>query len=153
MRFMTRDRGPIPPVILLLSLLTQVGLHVWFPLATLIHRPWSWSGVAVILVGVGVIVSPALAFRRAGTTVIPFEESSSLVVSGMYRIARNPMYLGMVTILIGVAVLAGSLTPFVVPLVFVPIMNLRVIRHEESMLRAAFGDEYRAYTKKVRRWL
>jgi len=101
----------------------------------------------------GDAASPALSFRRSETTIIPFQESSSLVVSGMYRITRNPMYLGMVTILTGIAMLTGSLSPFVIPIIFVPVLNRRVIRHEEAMLEQAFGGEYRDYQRRVRRWL
>ena len=115
--------------------------------------PWTWAGAPLIVIGVSVIVSPALSFQRSETTVVPFKESSSLVVSGMYRITRNPMYLGMAAILLGIAVLTGSLTTFVVPVIFVPLLNRRVIRHEEAMLEEAFGDEYRDYRRRVRRWM
>ena len=150
MAFMTRERGPLPPVILLACILLQIGLHIYAPVATVLAPPWTWAGAALIVIGVSVIVSPALSFRRSETTV---KESSSLVVSGMYRITRNPMYLGMVTILLGIAVLTGSLTPFMVPVIFVPLLNRRVIRHEEAMLEEAFGDEYRDYRRRVRRWM
>ena len=63
------------------------------------------------------------------------------------------MYLGMLIALIGVAVSTGSLSPFVAPVLFVPVLNARVIRHEEQMLEEAFGDEYRAFKQEVRRWI
>lgn len=153
MAFMTREKGPLPPVILLCFIVLQVVLHMNVPLATLLEPPWTWAGIAIILTGIAIIASPALAFKRSETTIIPFEESSSLVVSGMYNVTRNPMYLGMVTILTGIAILAGSLSPFLMPALFVPVLNRRVIRHEEIMLEDAFGDEYRSYCQRVRRWL
>ena len=70
-----------------------------------------------------------------------------------YRLTRNPMYLGMLTVLTGVAVLTGSLAPFLGPVLFVPVLNSRVIRHEEAMLEAQFGDEYRQFKQSVRRWI
>lgn len=153
MAFMTREKGPLPPVILLIFISLQVVLHMNAPLAILIESPWTWSGVAIVLTGIAIIASPALAFKRSETTIVPFQESSSLVVSGMYNVTRNPMYLGMVTILTGCAVLGGSLSPFLMPVLFVPVLNRRVIRHEEIMLEEAFGDEYRNYRQRVRRWL
>jgi protein-S-isoprenylcysteine O-methyltransferase Ste14 len=63
------------------------------------------------------------------------------------------MYVGMVIILLGVAVLLGDLSPFVMPILFVPVMNARVIRHEEEMLEEAFGDEYRDFKTSVNRWI
>ena len=150
---MTRDRGPLPPVILLISILLQVALHRFVPILRFIPQPWNWLGILVILAGVVIIISPAIDFRRSETTIIPFRESSKLVITGMYRLTRNPMYVGMATILLGIAVVSGSLSPFLVPLVFIPVLNSRVIRHEEAMLEERFGDEYRDYMRKVRRWL
>ncbi len=153
MAFMTRERGPVPPVILLAVILVQIGLHLWLPIAEIVPEPWHWSGVMLIILGVVIIGSKAVAFRRAATTVIPFEESSSLVVSGLYRYTRNPMYVGMVIILLGVATLTGSLSPFVGPVVFIPLLNSRVIRHEETMLESQFGQDYNNYKAQVRRWI
>ena len=153
MALMSRTRGPVPPVILLAVILVQTGLHLRFPIANIVPDPWHWSGAGLIAAGILIIGSKAIAFRKAATTIIPFEESSSLVVSGLYRYSRNPMYVGMVVILIGVAVLTGSVSPFVGPVLFVPILNARVIRHEEAMLEAQFGQAYRDYKSRVRRWI
>lgn len=150
---MSKEKGPLPPVILLTFLLLQVGLHKLLPIAQVLRAPWSYVGVAFIAAGIAIVAGPALAFARAKTTIIPFQESDSLVTGGMYRITRNPMYLGMLSILIGVAMLCGSLSPFVVAILFVPVLNVRVIRHEEAMLTERFGAEYETYSRSVRRWL
>ncbi|MEM9208102.1 MAG: isoprenylcysteine carboxylmethyltransferase family protein [Pseudomonadota bacterium] len=153
MALMSRERGPVPPVILLAVILLQIGLHRTLPIASPIPDPLQWTGLGLIVLGIGVIASKAVAFRKAATTIIPFEESSSLVVSGLFRYTRNPMYVGMVLILLGVATLCGSLSPFIGPFVFVPVLNARVIRHEEAMLETQFGQSYRDYKAKVRRWI
>lgn len=150
---MTKNRGPIPPVILLLTILCGIGLHYWMPLAKVLDESWDKVGIALIILGVLVVIGPAIAFRRAATTVRPFHDSSALVVSGMYRYTRNPMYVGMVVVLIGVAVLLGDLSPFIMPFVFVPVLTVRVIKHEEQMLQESFGDDYRELMKSVRRWI
>ena len=153
MALMSRRRGPVPPVILLTVILVQIGLHLRLPVATVVPDPWHWSGIALIVVGIVIIGSKAVAFRKAATTIIPFEESSSLVVTGLFRYSRNPMYVGMVVILFGVATLTGSLSPFIGPVLFVPILNARVIQHEEVMLEEQFGEAYREYKSTVRRWI
>ncbi len=153
MAIMTRDRGPLPPVILLLSILAQVALHRWLPVATLLVPPVTYLGAALIVLGIASGAGPVIDFKRSETTVIPFKESSELVVSGMYKLSRNPMYLGMLLILLGVATLTGSLSPYVMAVLFVPILNRRVIRHEEVMLEDRFGDSYRSYKDRVRRWI
>jgi len=150
---MTKTRGPIPPVILLLTILCGIGLHYWMPLAKVLDESWDKVGIALIILGVLVVIGPAIAFRRAATTVRPFHDASALVVSGMYRYTRNPMYVGMVVVLIGVAVLLGDLSPFIMPFVFVPVLTVRVIKHEEQMLQESFGDDYRELMKSVRRWI
>ncbi len=153
MALMSRERGPVPPVILLAVILVQIGLHLKLPIASVVPDPLHWSGICFIAVGIIIIGSKAVAFRKAATTIVPFEESSSLVVSGLYRYSRNPMYVGMVVILVGVAILTGSLSPFIGPVLFVPLLNTRVIRHEEVMLEAQFGQAYRDYRSRVRRWI
>ena len=150
---MSRTRGPYPPIILLAGLLIQWGLYRWLPLAGVMASPWNRGGWVLVAAGVLVIVLPAGAFSRAGTTIKPFKESTSLVRDGLYRVTRNPMYVGMLAILVGVAVVSGSLSPFIVPVMFVPILNVRVIRHEEAMLEERFGDEYRDFKQSVRRWI
>lgn len=150
---LTKTRGPLPPVILLLFFLLQLGLHRWLPVQQLMKAPVSYLGVVLIVLGLAVIAAPARAFSRADTTIIPFRESSELVTSGVYRYTRNPMYVGMLAILLGVAVLCGSVTPFIAPVLFIPVLNVRVIQHEEQMLEERFGDVYRDYMQSVRRWL
>lgn len=153
MALMSRRRGPVPPVILLVTILLQIGLHLYLPIATIVPDPWHWAGIGFIAVGIIIIGSKAVAFRKAETTIIPFQESSSLLVTGLYRYSRNPMYVGMVAILIGVATLTGSLSPFIGPILFVPVLNARVIQHEEVMLEDQFGQSYRDYKSRVRRWI
>ena len=150
---MTRAKGPYPPIILLAFILAQIGLHKWLPVATIVPPPWHWAGAGFVALGVFIVVGPVRAFSRAETTIKPFQDSSTLVRGGMYRFTHNPMYLGMLTVLTGIALLCGSLTPFVAPVLFVPVLNVRVIRHEEAMLEEAFGDEYLAFKRDVRRWI
>ena len=92
-------------------------------------------------------------FRRAGTTVKPFQEPSTLVLSGPFRLTRNPIYVGMVGGLLGLEVLLGSATPFLVVSVFAILIDRRFIRAEEASLEKTFGDAYREYKTRVRRWL
>lgn len=146
-------KGPLPPVYFLACLLIAISLHYQAPVAIVITEPWRWSGVILVVLGISIVIQPALAFRRAGTSFKPFEESSSLVRTGMYRVTRNPMYLGMLTALLGVCLLLGSLSPFLMPIMFALIIRQRFIRVEEAMLEEQFGDEYRDFKRTVRRWI
>ncbi|MBW1910265.1 MAG: isoprenylcysteine carboxylmethyltransferase family protein [Deltaproteobacteria bacterium] len=92
-------------------------------------------------------------FKKLGTTVKPFEESTALITTGVFRISRHPMYVGMVLILIGIAVLMGSLTPYAVIPVFAVLMEVVFIRVEERMLEEKFSEAWLVYKEKVRRWI
>ena len=143
----------IPPVYFFLTILVMAALHYWFPLYQLLHPPFSYSGTLLVLAGFIIVLWSAFLFNRAGTPIRPFEESTQLVSAGMYRFTRNPMYLGMVLILMGIAILLGSLSPFILIPFFIYLIQSVFIVHEESMLEERFGDEYRAFKRKVRRWL
>lgn len=112
-------------------------------------------GVTCVATGLVVVLAGVFAFRRATTTVNPMhpEGASSLVTTGIYRFTRNPMYLGMLLILLGWAVwLAHPLSFLMLPL-FVAYMNRFQIRPEERVLRAKFGESFNTYARAARRWI
>ena len=113
--------------------------------------------LAVFVAGLGVAAAaPAVsAFRSADTTVDPFtpDKASALVVAGVYRFSRNPMYLGLLCLLIAWAVWLSNLAAFAWLVVFVLYMNRFQILPEDRALTEQFGDDYRAYLKSVRRWI
>jgi protein-S-isoprenylcysteine O-methyltransferase Ste14 len=113
--------------------------------------------VALLLaaLGLGVTIAGVAAFNRARTTVNPLrpEEASKLVVRGVYRVTRNPMYLGFLLLLLAWAIFLGNLGAVLVIAVFVVYMNLFQIAPEERALAARFGGEFEEYRRRVRRWL
>lgn len=120
--------------------------------------PPHWRiGAALIVAaaGAGFDVAGIIAFRRAKTTVNPMkpENSAVLVSSGVYRITRNPMYVGMVFILLAWAVHLASPWALFGPLVFAGYITHFQIKPEERVLAARFGDEFASYQARVRRWL
>ena len=114
-------------------------------------------GAALVLVGVGACfdVAGLLAFRKAKTTVNPLapNRSTAVVSTGVYRITRNPMYLGMALILLGLALYLASPWALLGPLVFAAFITRFQIQPEERALTARFGAAYTAYCTQVRRWL
>jgi len=115
------------------------------------------TGVAIViaLLGVAAAVFGNISFRRAKTTVNPFkpETASSLVTSGIYRVTRNPMYLGMLLVLVGWAVfLANGLAVIAIAL-FPAYITRFQIKPEERALMALFGEQYASYSSRVRRWI
>jgi protein-S-isoprenylcysteine O-methyltransferase Ste14 len=93
------------------------------------------------------------AFERHGTTVKPFEESSSLVTDGVFRITRNPMYLGMTLILLRIAMFLGSAAPFAIVVLLAVLLDRVFIVPEQRNLLDTFGTSFREYQGRVRRWI
>jgi protein-S-isoprenylcysteine O-methyltransferase Ste14 len=143
----------LPPTYLLLAIVTMAALHVVAPWRHLVAFPWTLLGLVPIGVGVALNLIADGQLKKHGTTVKPFEESSSLVTTGAYRICRHPMYLGFALILGGLATVLGSVTPFVVVPEFIALVETTFIGAEEKMLEATFGDAWRAYKAKVGRWI
>ncbi len=143
----------MPPTYLLISIVAMIALHFLFPAMRIIPPLWNLLGIIPLALGVILNLVADKAFHRANTTVKPFKESSVLITSGAFRISRNPMYLGFVLILIGITVLVGSLTPYVVVLAFVIFIGRMFVTGEEQMLAEKFGVEWEEYKRNTRRWL
>jgi protein-S-isoprenylcysteine O-methyltransferase Ste14 len=143
----------LPPAYLFASLSAMVLLHFLVPAYQLTAYPWNAIGLVPLITGAGLNLAADAALKKQATTVKPYETSSVLITTGVYRLSRNPMYLGMSLILLGVALLMGSLTPYTIVPGFIIIIDKAFIRPEEAMLNRLFGEAWTAYAEHVRRWL
>ena len=145
----------IPPVVLVVLFSLAMWLvALWLPPLAL---PALWGQVlagVLAVAGIAVALAGVLAFRRADTTVDPRvpEQTSSLVIKGIYRYSRNPMYLGFLLLLTALACYLMNMAALAMLPLFVLYMNRLQIIPEERYLLEKFGAEYQAYTKQVRRW-
>jgi len=146
-------RKTLPPTYLLVAIILQWLLHAVIPVAKFIPVPWNLLGILPLAVGIAMNLVADGVFKRAETTVKPFQESSTLVTSGIYAYTRNPMYVGYVLTLGGLAILVRSLTPWLVVPGFAVLMDRIFIRAEEGMLANKFGETWDSYSKRVRRWV
>ena len=152
MKILTREKGPMPPVIILIAILFQIALHKLLPIMIIFEKMY-WIGIVMGFLGFFIFTGSALLFRINKTTMIPFQDPSFLITNGIYKYTRNPMYLGMLFIQFGIAIYFGSISPFIIPFLFIPIMNSRIIQHEEVMLEKQFGESYIFFNNSVRRWI
>ena len=114
-----------------------------------------FAGIETMAIGFAIAVKGLITLRRNGTTPSPImiDRAKKLVTTGLYRISRNPMYLGMVIFLIGVAVMFGNLWLLAGPLAFGLYINQFQIKPEERVMAAKFDGHYTAYKSRVRRWI
>jgi len=149
---MESKRRIVPPVYLLLTIVLMVVLHRILPIVQVISAPYRHAGWLLVVAGVAIGAIASAAFGRAGTPVVPFERSTALVTDGLFRYTRNPMYLGMVILLLGIAIVLGTLSAFLPISVFVWIIQRQFIEGEERFLAEIFGEAYDKYRQRVRRW-
>lgn len=142
-----------PPIVALLCLVVAIGVHWLTPSLRFAFPGQQVVGVGVALAGLATVVFAFRQFATRETTVEPFGTPTALVTSGPYRFTRNPMYLSMLLILIGIAVFVGSVPLLLAPAAFFAIINASQIPSEERRLLGLFGDEYANYRRRVRRWL
>jgi protein-S-isoprenylcysteine O-methyltransferase Ste14 len=145
----------LPPLIFLGFLAVAAVLEgivpLWVRVAHSLAR--DVSGAMLVAGGFFIIAVGTRLFAAAGTNVPPTLPTTALVVDGIYRRTRNPLYLGMILVFLGLGIAAGSLWAIglVVPLLWV--INVGVVKREERYLERKFGDTYRAYKGRVRRWI
>lgn len=144
-----------PPAVALLLAAAMWGLGRLMPLLELAPAMRMTVASLIAVAGLGFDLAGVIAFSRAKTTVNPLrpDKTATVVTSGIYRITRNPMYVGMALILLAWAVFLSSAWALLGPLVFVLYITRFQIKPEERALAARFGRSYADYLASVRRWL
>lgn len=144
----------LPPVLFLIFALLIMAICWALGSPHTVGYPYSLIGAVFLLCGLGVTIYNSNFFKKNGANIETFDEPTAFIKSGFYRYTRNPMYLGFVAALFGVALLnQGALSSFLLVFVFWFITDRWYIRHEESDMLKKFGDEYREYCKDTPRWL
>ncbi len=144
-----------PPVVLLIF-----GILMWF-VGSRVHGGridfdnQLAAAISVGILGLIININAIIGFRRANTTVNPLDpgKATQLVVGGVFRLSRNPMYLGILVVLTGWAIWIGSFYNLAPLALFVYYITEFQIRPEEEVLRPLFGEAYADYCSKVRRWI
>lgn len=149
----------IPPLLLVLlfALVMWLLSRITSPLTAQLVLPALYTTVLALglaVTGIAVALAGVLAFRRAKTTVDPRvpQQSSSLVIVGIYRFSRNPMYLGFLLLLAAFACYLQSILALALLPLFVLYLNQFQIKPEERFLQQKFGKDYQVYLHDVRRW-
>ena len=142
-----------PPILFMIAVIIMVGFWWLFPIIQFLTFPNSLVGIFPFFIGLFISKSGFDLFKRKGTNINAFLEPNILVTDGLYKISRNPMYLGFVISLLGFFIILGSLSPLIVVIGFFVIVDRWYIRLEEIAMLKVFGNEYTKYKAKRRRWL
>jgi len=142
-----------PPRIAMLLCGLAIAAHLVTPLGSAPLFSSHTMAAGLGLAGFVVMIQAWWQFRTEQIAICPTERSDHLITGGIYRVTRNPMYLGMTMMLVGVAVWLGTVPFYAAAGVFFVIMNFAFCRFEEAKLHAAFGRAYEQYAAQVRRWL
>ena len=144
----------IPPPILVIILITSI--YFSSDKLDLISIPYrTLFSIVILSIGILVIINPVVKFIKSKTTVNPveFKNVEKLVTSGIYKYSRNPMYLGMIMIIISTTVYYLNFYSLLTPFIFYFWINRFQIKREEVFLEEKFGQEYLSYKTKTRRWI
>ena len=144
----------IPPAaVWLVCALIMKSIAYVLPFVALPHLPI--VAIVMALIGIGAGITGVWSFYKARTTINPIEpsEATHFVSGGIYKLSRNPMYVGLACCLVSWAIWLSYLLPWLGVLLFIAYMTRFQIIPEERVLRQKFGDEYQNYCLKVRRWL
>jgi protein-S-isoprenylcysteine O-methyltransferase Ste14 len=141
----------MPPRFFLLFTALGAAAHLALGGPVLLRLPW--LGAALLVAGTALAAWGRRTFAAAGTTIKPFERTVQLVESGPFRFTRNPMYVGLVTMIVGAALTMGTPGPWLAALALALLLHFRFIRNEERALTASLGEPYEQYRRRVRRWI
>ena len=143
----------MPTTCLFIALIAMLILNYAFPIKKIITFPFNLTGLIALGFGILINLKADRQMSTHQTNVKPFQESSFLITDGAFAISRNPMYLGFLAILTGVFLLLGSISTFIIIIIFPILINHFYIRIEEKMLAARFTSQWQTYKNKIRRWL
>ena len=142
-----------PPLIFGGALIIGLIVHYFVPIQFLAGTLSIWLGVLLILVAGPIILSAVRTIRRAQTSFDLRKPTTSIVTEGAFRFSRNPAYLALTLLYLGIASLINSIWVFLMIVPTVIVMQRGVIKREERYLERKFGEEYLRYKERVRRWI
>ncbi|NIS80222.1 MAG: hypothetical protein GTO14_08440 [Anaerolineales bacterium] len=142
----------LPPTYLNLLLVLEIVVHLILPIKQVVHAPYTYFGVVLIVIGVGLNLYSVRYLERQNTTSNFSKTANHLVVNGPFRKSRNPIYLSGILLSVGIAIFLGSLITFLIPILIFLILNSIHVPDEERRLEEIFGREFLEYKKRVRRW-
>ena len=142
-----------PPFLYGGGFIVVLGLRWLWPMPIVGHGGPLWAALALSIVGVAIVVLAARTLRAAGTNVDPLLPTTAIVTAGPYRFSRNPIYVGLTLLYLGLALTFNTWWAVIVLVPILAVMHVGVVRREERYLEQKFGEPYRQFCSRVRRYL
>ncbi len=143
----------LPPLIMGGFLVLGLVIHFVYPVSVIPSSLGPWLGTPLILLSALIVVSAFRALRRGETTFDVLKSTTNIVSDGVFQYSRNPMYLSLLLLYVGLAFLINSLWILVLSIPLAVVIQKGVIEREEQYLERKFGEEYLCYKTRVRRWI
>ena len=143
----------LPPLLFGVTLALGLLLHWIYPVSLLPVLPARVIGTLILIASVWLALSAKIAMSRAGTNIRPDRPTTAIVTDGPFRFTRNPLYVAATGIYVSITLLIDALWPLVLLVPLLVVLAKGVIAREERYLEGKFGDTYRNYKSRVRRWL
>ena len=143
---------PPPAIALILLLLGFLGSKLFVPLHFIVFQSYT-LGLIITIIGLGLILWAALLFILAKTPIRPHQTPKKLVTKGPYQFSRNPMYLGILCILLGCSLWQATLGVYLAAGIYFLFMDWVIVPQEEKTVKKSLGQPYLVYKKRVHRWL
>ncbi|WP_096186048.1 methyltransferase family protein [Evansella halocellulosilytica] len=143
----------LPPHLFLICCLGMVLLRIYYPYYLWISMPYNLIGFILVVGGLAVSNWGSNSFRQHQTNIHTFKKPDRLVIEGLFKYSRNPMYTGFLVALVGLFIVLGAISTAVFVLLFLIITDRWYIKYEEKELTETFGSEYERYKASTRRWI
>ncbi len=143
----------IPPILFLLCIVLMIIIKYLLSTNKIIDYPFNLIGITLIILGLVFTILVKKQFEKNETEIHTFKTPSKFVTDGLFKYSRNPIYLGFTIALVGIWLVTGNLVALVGVLIFFLISNFWYIPYEEKIMENEFGNEYKIYKSRVRRWI
>lgn len=144
----------LPPILWIVSIVTMYMAHEYMPLMHVDPTIWrTTAGLLLICAALTVTIWHKRLFRKEKTNINTFGKPDVLVEEGLFKYIRNPMYLGFLVSLVGLALLGGALSPWIMVVIFFVLADRWYIPFEEKLMLETFGEQYIQYQQRTRRWI
>lgn len=138
-------------------LIGSIALSIFFdsilPICEFFPGAYAWVGILLIAAGAMLVYVTNFVLLKKKTSTRPYGRPTVLITTGPFKWSRNPIYVGMTVVLIGIATVLGSVSAFIFPIIFAVLVHRRVIPVEERYLQKRFGEAYLTYKTRVKRWI